>query len=156
VIFSVKGEGVWSELGYEGGGHRVQRVPETEAQGRIHTSAATVAVLPEPEDVDVEINPADVVEHVSRAGGPGGQNVNKVSSAIRLEHATGITAMGRPVSTRTRCSRILRAAPTTLEIGRGADAAANDRLGHRSTRSERTTFLRIASPTTASACRCTT
>jgi len=92
TIFSIKGEGVWSELGYEGGGHRVQRVPETESQGRIHTSAATVAVLPEPEEVDMEIDPQDVVEHVCRASGPGGQNVNKVSSAIRLEHTpTGIT-----------------------------------------------------------------
>ena len=92
VIFSVKGPGVWSELGYEGGGHRVQRVPETESQGRIHTSAATVAVLPEPEEVDVKIEPSDVVEHVSRSSGPGGQNVNKVSSAVKLEHIpTGIT-----------------------------------------------------------------
>ncbi len=92
IIFSVKGPGVWSELGYEGGGHRVQRVPETESQGRIHTSAATVAVLPEPEELDIEIAPDDVVEHVSRSSGPGGQNVNKVSSAIRLEHIpTGIT-----------------------------------------------------------------
>jgi len=92
VIFNIKGRGVWSELGYEGGGHRVQRVPETEAQGRIHTSAATVAVLPEPEELDIEIKPEDVVEHVSRASGPGGQNVNKVSSAIRLEHIpTGIS-----------------------------------------------------------------
>ena len=92
VIFSVKGSGVWSELGYEGGGHRVQRVPQTESQGRIHTSAATVAVLPEPEEVDIQINPDDVVEHVSRASGPGGQNVNKVSSAVKLEHIpTGIT-----------------------------------------------------------------
>ena len=92
VIFSVKGEGVWSELGYEGGGHRVQRVPVTESQGRIHTSAATVAVLPEPEEIEIEINQNDVAEHVSRASGPGGQNVNKVSSAIRLEHVpTGIT-----------------------------------------------------------------
>ncbi len=92
VIFGVKGPDVWSELGYEGGGHRVQRVPETESQGRIHTSAATVAVLPEPEEVDIEINPDDVIEHVSRSSGPGGQNVNKVSSAIKLEHVpTGIS-----------------------------------------------------------------
>lgn len=92
AIFSIKGDGVWSELGYEGGGHRVQRVPETESQGRIHTSAATVAVLPEPKELDIQIRPEDVIEHVSRASGPGGQNVNKVSSAIRLEHIpTGIT-----------------------------------------------------------------
>ncbi len=92
VIFGIKGEGVWTELGYEGGGHRVQRVPETEAQGRIHTSAATVAVLPEPEEVDIQINPEDVVEQVCRSSGPGGQKVNKTSSAIRLEHIpTGIT-----------------------------------------------------------------
>jgi len=92
VILSVKGPGVWSELAYEGGGHRVQRVPETESQGRIHTSAATVAVLPEPEELDIQIAPSDVIEHVCRSSGPGGQNVNKVSSAIRLEHiATGIT-----------------------------------------------------------------
>jgi peptide chain release factor 1 len=92
AIFSVKGPGVWSELGYEGGGHRVQRVPETESQGRIHTSAATVAVLPEPEELEIEIAPDDVIEHVSRSSGPGGQNVNKVSSAIKLEHIpTGIT-----------------------------------------------------------------
>ena len=92
VILGVKGLGVWSELGYEGGGHRVQRVPETEAQGRIHTSAATVAVLPEPEELDIQIAPSDVIEHVCRSSGPGGQNVNKVSSAIRLEHIeTGIT-----------------------------------------------------------------
>jgi peptide chain release factor 1 len=92
VIFSVKGPGVWSELGYEGGGHRVQRVPETESQGRIHTSAATVAVLPEPEELDIQISESDVVEHVSRSSGPGGQSVNKLSSAVKLEHIpTGIT-----------------------------------------------------------------
>jgi peptide chain release factor 1 len=79
-------------LGYEAGGHRVQRVPKTEAQGRIHTSAATVAVLPEPEEVDIQIADSDVIEHVCRAGGPGGQSVNKTSSAIKLEHIpTGIT-----------------------------------------------------------------
>ena len=92
VIFGVKGRGVWSELGYEGGGHRVQRVPVTEAQGRIHTSAATVAVLPEPEEVDIQIADSEVIEHVSRSSGPGGQSVNKTSSAIKLEHIpTGIT-----------------------------------------------------------------
>jgi peptide chain release factor 1 len=92
VIFGVKGRGVWAELGYEGGGHRVQRVPETEAQGRIHTSAATVAVLPEPEELDIQIAESDVIEHVSRAGGPGGQSVNKLNSAVKLEHIpTGIT-----------------------------------------------------------------
>jgi peptide chain release factor 1 len=113
VIFSIKGPGVWSELGYEGGGHRVQRVPETESQGRIHTSAATVAVLPEPEELDIQINPNDVIEHVSRAGGPGGQNVNKVSSAIRLEHKpTGITVNMRDEKSqhknRAKAWRILR------------------------------------------------
>jgi len=92
VIFNIKGPGAWFELGYEGGGHRVQRVPETESQGRIHTSAATVAVLPEPEELDIQIAPDDVVEHVSRSSGPGGQSVNKLSSAIKLEHIpTGIT-----------------------------------------------------------------
>jgi len=92
AILSIKGENVWQALGYEGGGHRVQRVPETEAQGRIHTSAATVAVLPEPEEIEIDIKKDDVVEHVARASGPGGQNVNKVSSAIKLEHIpTGIT-----------------------------------------------------------------
>ncbi len=97
IVLAGKGAGIYQHLGYEGGGHRVQRVPETETQGRIHTSAATVAVLPEPEEVDVQINwDKDVIEHVSRAGGPGGQNVNKVSSAIKLEHIpTGITVSMR-------------------------------------------------------------
>jgi peptide chain release factor 1 len=97
VVASIKGAGVYVHLGYEGGGHRVQRVPETEAQGRIHTSAATVAVLPEPEEVNIEVDwDGEVEEYVSRAGGPGGQNVNKVSSAIRLVHTeTGITVSMR-------------------------------------------------------------
>jgi peptide chain release factor 1 len=97
VIVNVRGEGVWSRLGYEGGGHRVQRVPKTEAQGRIHTSAATVAVLPESQDIQVQIDwDKDVEEYTSRAGGPGGQNVNKVESAIKLVHLpTGITVSMR-------------------------------------------------------------
>ncbi len=113
VVTNLSGPGVWAHLGYEGGGHRVQRVPETEAQGRIHTSAATVAVLPEPEEVDIQINPDDVIEQVCRSGGAGGQNVNKVSSAIRLEHIpTGITVSMRDERSqhknRAKAWRILR------------------------------------------------
>ncbi len=113
AILNVKGAGVWAKLGYEGGGHRVQRVPETESQGRVHTSAATVAVLPEAEEVDIEINPDDMIENVSCAGGPGGQNVNKVASAIRLEHVpTGIVVSMRDERSqhknRAKAYRILR------------------------------------------------
>jgi peptide chain release factor 1 len=91
VIVNVRGTGAYRHLRFEGGGHRVQRVPETEAQGRIHTSAATVAVLPEMPDVKVDINPRDVEEGGCRGGGPGGQNVNKVETGWRLLHKpTGI------------------------------------------------------------------
>ena len=82
----IEGEGVWSRLKFESGVHRVQRVPETESGGRIHTSAATVAVLPEVEEVDVELNPADIEMQVFRSSGAGGQHVNKTSSAVRLIH----------------------------------------------------------------------
>jgi len=113
AIFAVKGNGVWAELAYEAGGHRVQRVPETESQGRVHTSAATVAVLPEPEEIDIQIDPNDVIEHVSRASGPGGQSVNKLNSAIKLEHVpTGITVSMRDEKSqhknRAKAWRILR------------------------------------------------
>jgi peptide chain release factor 1 len=123
VIFSIKGDGVWTQLGYEGGGHRVQRVPTTESQGRIHTSAATVAVLPEPEEVDIEINPDDVIEHVCRSSGPGGQNVNKVSSAIKLEHIpTGITVSMQDEKSqhknRAKAWRLLRSRIYELEEGK--------------------------------------
>ena len=89
----IEGDGAWSRLKFESGVHRVQRVPETEAGGRIHTSTATVAVLPEMEPVDVELNPADIEMQVYRASGAGGQHVNKTSSAVRLIHKpTGMIA----------------------------------------------------------------
>jgi peptide chain release factor 1 len=86
VIVNVKGAGAYRRLQFEGGGHRVQRVPETETQGRIHTSAATVAVLPEVPDVQIHIDPKDVEEQGCRGGGPGGQNVNKVETGWRVTH----------------------------------------------------------------------
>ncbi len=86
VIFNILGKGVYSKLKYEGGTHRVQRVPDTESQGRIHTSAVTVAVMPEVEEVDIKINPADIKVDVYRSSGPGGQSVNTTDSAVRLTY----------------------------------------------------------------------
>lgn len=86
IIYEVKGKGAFSRLKYERGVHRVQRVPVTEASGRIHTSTATVAVLPEAEEVDVEVSPEDLRIDIFHSGGPGGQNVNKVATAVRITH----------------------------------------------------------------------
>ena len=97
ISFTVEGDGAWSRLKFESGVHRVQRVPETESGGRVHTSTATVAVLPEMGTVDVEINPADVEMQVFRSSGAGGQHINKTSSAVRLIH--------RPTGTVVECQQ---------------------------------------------------
>ncbi|MGA0873214.1 MAG: peptide chain release factor 1 [Phycisphaerales bacterium] len=126
AILSVKGPRVFADLAFESGTHQVKRVPATEAQGRVHTSTATVAVLPEPEEIEVDLDPADVKESITTAQGPGGQNVNKVATAVHLIHQpTGIEVRMQETKSqqqnRERAWQLLRA---RLFAKQQAEAAA--------------------------------
>jgi len=144
VIFAVKGRGAYSRLRLESGVHRVQRVPETEAQGRIHTSTATVAVLPEAEEVEVEIDPADLRVDTYRSGGAGGQHINKTESAVRITHLpTGIVVTCQDERSqhknRDKAMRVLRARLQARRMSESQEEVARSRRSQVGTgdRSER-------------------
>jgi len=132
IIFEVRGKGAYSRLKYERGVHRVQRVPVTESSGRIHTSTATVAVLPEVEEVEVDINPEDIRIDIFCAGGHGGQHVNKVATAVRLVHLpTGITAVCQDERSqgrnKTKAMAVLRARILDQEERKHSEEIASER-----------------------------